>query len=180
MLSLADRSSLPIFLDISWPADDVAGFYFIFSLRPKILPSSAVAMSKPVSMKASTSAGEAGLWPKMKALKVSDQKYEAAIIIDSFFSISAMESLMHWSNLRSPQYVPFVLLTLRNQSFHPLVGFGQDQKVSFHRSREKFSALKGILLVSVLIRSVGSGSPIGPRHWRWGCSVGIMIFLLKS
>jgi hypothetical protein len=31
----------------------------------------------------------------MKALKVSDQKQAAAIIIDSFFSISAMESLMH-------------------------------------------------------------------------------------
>jgi hypothetical protein len=39
----------------------------------------------------------------MKALKVSDQKYEAAISIDSFLSISATESLMHWSILRSPQ-----------------------------------------------------------------------------
>jgi hypothetical protein len=116
----------------------------------------------------------------MKALKVSDQKYEAAIIIDSFFSISAMESLMHWSSLLSPQNTSFVLLTLKNQSFHPLVGFGQDQKVSFHRSKEKFSALKGILLVSTFIRLVGSGLLIGPRHWRWGCSVGITIFSLKS
>ena len=71
---------------------------------------------------------------------------------------------MHWSSLRSPQYISFVLLTLRNLSFHPLVGFGQDEKVSFHRSKEKFSALKGIRLVSVLIKSVGSGLPIGPRH----------------
>jgi hypothetical protein len=116
----------------------------------------------------------------MKALKVSDQNYEAAINIDSFVSISAMESLIHWSILCSPQYTSFVLLTLRNQSFHPLVGFGQDQKVSFYRSIEKFSALKGILLVSASIRSVGSRLPIGPRHWRWGCSVAITIFSLKS
>jgi hypothetical protein len=90
-------------------------------------------------------------------LNVSDQKYEAALNIDSFLSISAMDSLMHWSSLRSLQCTSFVLLTLKNQSFHPLVGFGQDQKVSFHRSKEKFSALKGILLVSALIKSVGSG-----------------------
>jgi len=115
-----------------------------------------------------------------KALKVSDQKYEAATNIDSLFSILAMESLLHLSILRSSQYTLLVLLTLKNQSFHPLVGFGQDRKVSFHRSREKFSALKGILLVSALMRSVGSGSPNGPRHWRWGCSVGITILSLSS
>ena len=45
---------------------------------------------------------------------------------------------------------------------------GQEWKASFHRSREKFSALKGILFVSALIRSVGSGFPSGPRHWRCG------------
>ena len=94
-------------------------------------------------MTTSASVGEAGPWPKIKALKVSDQKYEAAIGIDSFLSISAMESLMHWSILRSPQYTSFVLLTLKNQSFHPLVGFGHDREVSFHRSKEKFSALPG-------------------------------------
>ena len=126
------------------------------ALRPNNWPSSAVAIFKPVSMRTSTRVGEAGPWPKVKALKVSDQKYEAAISIDSCLSISVMDSLMHWSILRSPQYPSFVLLTLKNQSFHPLVGFGQDWKVSFHRSKEKFSALKGILLVSVLIKSVGS------------------------
>jgi len=62
-----------------------------------------------------------------------------------------MESLIHWSILRSPQYTSLAPLTLRNQSFQPLVGFGQDRKVSFHGSKEKFSALKGILLVSALI-----------------------------
>ena len=134
------------------------------ALRPNSSPSSAVAMSKPVSMTTSASMGEARPWPKIKALNVSDQKYEAAISIDSFLSISAMDSLMHWSSLRSPQYTSFVLLTLKNQSFHPLVGFGQDRKVSFHRSKEKFSALKGILLVSTLIELVGSGSPSGLRH----------------
>ena len=63
-----------------------------------------------------------------------------------------MDSLMHWSILRSPQNPSFDLLTLKNQSFYPLVGFGQDRKVSFHRSKEKFSALKGILLVPALIK----------------------------
>ena len=77
-------------------------------------------------MSTSASVGEAEPWPNMKALKVSDQKYAAAIIIDSFFSISAMESLMHWSSLRSPQYTSLAPLTLRNQSFHRLVGFSQD------------------------------------------------------
>ena len=150
------------------------------ALRSNSWPSSAVATSKPVSITTSASVGEAGPWPKIKALKVSDQKYEAAINIDSFLSISAMDSLMHWSILRSPQYPSFVLLTLKNQTFHLLVGFGQDRKVSFHRSKEKFLALKGILLVSALIKSVGSGSPSGPRHWRWGWSVGITIFSLNS
>ena len=127
-------------------------------------PSSIVAASTPVSITTSASMGEAGPWPKMKALKVSDQKYEAAISIDSFFSILATESRTHWSILRSPQCNSCVLLTLKNQSFHPLVGFGQDRNVSFHRSNEKFSALKGILFVSALIRMVGSRSPSGPRH----------------
>ena len=53
---------------------------------------------------------------------------------------------------------------LTYQSFHPLLVLGQDRKGSSHRSKEKFSALNGILLVSVLIRSVGPGSPIGPKH----------------
>jgi hypothetical protein len=52
--------------------------------------------------------------------------------------------------------------------------------VSLHISKEKFSALKGILFVSALIRLVGSGSPIGPRHWKWGCSVGITILSLNT
>jgi hypothetical protein len=71
---------------------------------------------------------------------------------------------MHWSNLRSTQYTSLAPLTLRNQFFHPLVVFGQDEKVSFHRSKKKFSALNGILLVSVFVISVGSGLPIGPKH----------------
>ena len=150
------------------------------ALRLNSWPSSAVAMSKPVSMTTSASVGEAGPWPKIKALNVSDQKYEVAINIDSILSISAMDSLMHWSSLRSPLYTSFVLLTLKIQSFHPLVGFGQNRNVSFYRSKEKFLAIKGILLVSTLIKSVGSWSPNGPRHWRWGCLVGITIFSLSS
>ena len=177
-----------------WPTDPVYRYFWTYPDQPPMLrvstlysglwlnipPSSTWVISKPVSITTSASVGEAVPWPKMKALKVSDQKYEAVINIDSLFSISAMESLIHWSSLRSPQYTSFVLLTLRNQSFHPLVGFCQDRKVSFHKCKEKFSALKGILLVSALIRSAGSGSPIGPRHWRWGCSVGITIFSLRS
>ena len=110
--------------------------------------SSVVDMSKPVSMSISARVGEAGPWPNKKALRVSDKKYEAAISSESFLSISAMDSLMHWSSLRSPHRTSFELPILRNQSFHPLVELGQDQKVSFHRSNEKFSALKWILLVS--------------------------------
>jgi len=86
-----------------------------------------------------------------KALRVSDQKYEAAINRDSFLCMSAMDNLMHWSNFRSPHRTSFELPILRNQSFHPLVGLGQERKVSFHRSREKFLALNGILFVSAFI-----------------------------
>jgi hypothetical protein len=99
-------------------------------------------------------------------LRISDQKYEAAINSDSFLSISAMDSLMHWSNFRSPHWTSFELPILKNQSFHPLVGLGQERKASFHRSKEKFLALKGILFVSAFIRSVGSEFPNGPRHWK--------------
>ena len=122
------------------------------------------AISKPVSMSTSARVGEAGPWPNKKALRVSDKKYEAAISSDSFLSISAMDIMIHWSSLRSPHWTSFELLTLKNQSFHPLVELSQDRKVSFHRFREKFSALKGILFVSALIRSVGSRLPNGPRH----------------
>jgi hypothetical protein len=101
-------------------------------------------------------------------LSVSDQKYDAAISSDSFLCISAMDSLMHWSSFLSPHWTSFEWLTLKNQSFHPTVGLGQERKVSFHRSREKFSALKGILFISALMKSVGSGFPKGPRHWRCG------------
>ena len=142
--------------------------------------SSAVAISRPVSISTSARVGEAGPWPNTKALRVSDQKYEATINSDSFISISAMDSLMHWSNLRSPHWTSFELPTLKNQSFHPLVELGQERKVSFHRSKEKFSALKGILFVSAFIKSVGSGFPNGPRHWKWGWSVGITIFSANS
>jgi len=51
--------------------------------------------SKPVSMTTSASVGEAGPWPNMKALSVSEQKYDAAISSDSFLCISAMDSLIH-------------------------------------------------------------------------------------
>ena len=141
---------------------------------------SAVDMSKPVSMRTSASVEEAGPWPNTEALSVSDQKYEAAISSDSFLSISARDNLMHWSSFRSPHWTSFELLTLKNQSFHPLVGLGQERKASFHRSKEKFSALKGILFVSALIRSVGSGFSSGPRHWRCGWSVGMTILLDRS
>ena len=134
--------------------------------------SSVVAISRPVSISTSARVGEVGPWPNKKALKVSDKKYEAVISNDSFLSISAMDRMPHWTS--------FELLTLRNQSFHPLVELGQDQKVSFHRSKEKFSALKGILFVFAFIKSVGSGFPNGPRHWRWGWSVGITILSANS
>jgi len=124
--------------------------------------------SRPVSITTSASVGEAGLWPKTKALSVSDQKYDAAISSDSFLCISALDNLMHWSSFFSPHWTSFEWLTLKNQSFHPTVGLGQERKVSFHRSSEKFLALKGIMFVSALIRSVGSGSPNRPRHWRCG------------
>ena len=141
---------------------------------------SAVDISKPVSISTSAREGEAEPWPNTKPLRVSDQKYEAAISSDSFLSVSAMDSLMHWSNFRSPHWTSFELLILRNQSFHPLVGLGQERKVSFNGSKEKFSVLKGILFVSVFIRSVGSGFPNGPRHWKWGWSVGITILSANS
>jgi len=127
---------------------------------------SAVDMSKPVSMSTSASVGEAGPCPNTKAFSVSDQKYEAVIRSDSFLSILARDNLMHWSNFRSPHWTSFEWLTLRNQSFHPLVGLCQERKTSFHRSSERFSALKGILFVSAFIRSVEPGFPSGPRHWR--------------
>ena len=120
--------------------------------------------SRPVSITTSARVGEARPWPKTKALRVSDQKYDAAINSDSFLCISAMDNLMHWSSFLSPHWTSFEWLTLKNQSFHPTVGLGQEQKVSFHTSREKFSAVKGILFVSTLIRMVGSRSPNGPRH----------------
>ena len=121
-----------------------------------------------------------GPWPNTKALSVSDQKYKAAISSDSFLSISARDNLMHWFNFRSPHWTSFEWLTLKNQSFHPLVGLGEERKASFYRSREKFLALKGTLFVSAFIRSVGFGFPSGPRHWRWGWSVGITILSAKS
>jgi len=141
---------------------------------------SVVDMSRPVSMGTSARVGEAGPRPNTKALSVSDQKYKAAISSDSFLSISEIDNLMHWSNFRSPHWTAFEWLTLRNQSFHPLVGLGQERKASFHRSKEKFSALKWILFVSAFIRSVGSGFPNGPRHWKWGWSVGITILSANS
>ena len=118
-------------------------------------------MSKPVSISTSAKVGDVGPWPNTKALRVSDQKYEAAINKDSFLSISAIDNLMHWSNFHSPHWTSFELPILRNQSFQPLVELGQEQKVSFHRSKEKFSALNGILFVSAFIKSVGSGFPKG-------------------
>jgi len=87
---------------------------------------------------------------------------------------------MHWSSLRSAEYTSLAPLTLRNQIFHPLVGFGQDLKVSFHSSREKFLSLNLILLVYAFIRMVGSELPIGPEHWMWGWSVGRSILSLSS
>jgi len=65
---------------------------------------------------------------KQESVRVSNQKYEAAISSDSFLSISARDSLMHCSNLRSPHWTLFELPILKNQSFHPLVELGQDQK----------------------------------------------------
>ena len=51
--------------------------------------------SKPVSISTSASVEEAGPWPNIKALSVSDQKYDAAINNDSFLSVSARDNLMH-------------------------------------------------------------------------------------
>jgi len=51
-----------------------------------------------------------------------------------------------------------------------LVELGQYRKVSFHRSNEKFSALKGILFVSTFIKSVGSGFP----QWAKALKVGLI------
>ena len=141
---------------------------------------SSVVATKPVSMSTSARVGEAGPWPNTKAFRVSDQKYEAAINSDSFLSISAMDDIMHWSNFCLTHWTSFELPILRNQSFHPLVGLGQERKVSFHRSKEKFLALKGILFVSAFIKSVGSGFPNGRRHWKWGWSVGITILSANS
>jgi len=177
-----------------FPTDPVFRYFWMYPDQPPMLRVSTlelgllsnrwlllvVDISKPVSIGTSARVGEAGPWPNTKALRVSDQKYEAAISNDSFLSISAMDSLMHWSNFRSPHWSSFELPILRNQSFHPLVGLGQEQKESFHRSKEKFSPLKGILFVSAFIRSVGSGSPNGPRHWKWGWSVGITILSANS
>ena len=176
------------------PTGPVLWYFWIYPDQPPMLRvstlrsgvrsykwlSSADAISKPVSMSTSARVGEAGPWPNRKALRVSDQKYEAATNSDSFLFISAMDSLIYWSSLHSLQCTSFEFLTLKNQSFHPLVELGQDRKVSFHRSKEKFSVLKGILFVSALIRSVGSGFPNRPRHWRWGCSVGMTIFSANS
>ena len=177
-----------------WPTGPVLRYFWIYPDQPPMLrvstlrsglrsyrwPSSADDMSKPVSMSTSTRVGEAGPWLKTNALRVSDQKYKATISSDSFLSISAIDSLMHWSSLRSPHWTSFELPILRNQSFHPLIGLGQERKVSFHRSKEKFLALKGILFVSAFIRSVGSRFPNGPRHWKWGWSVGITILSANS
>ena len=149
-----------------YPTSPVLWYLWIYPEQPPMLrvstlhsalrsyrwTSSADAISKPVSMSTSTRVGEVGPWPNRKALRVSDQKYEATISSDSFLSISDKDSPIHWSSLRSPHCTSFELLTLKNQSFHPLVEIGQDWKVSFHTSNEKFSALKGILLVSALIR----------------------------
>jgi len=130
----------------------------------------AVAISRRVSISTSARVGEAGPWPNTKALRVSDQKYEAAINSDSFLSISAIDSLMHWSSLCSPHWTSFELPILRNQSLHPLVELGQDRKVSSHRSNEKFSALKGILFVSAFIKLVG----IWVSQWTKALKVGLI------
>ena len=177
-----------------WPTGPVLWYFWMYPDQPPMLRvstlrsglrsyrwlSSADDMSKPVSMSTSARVGEAGPWPNRKALRVSNHNYEATINSNSFLSISAMDSLMHCSSLRSPHWTSFELLTLKNQSLHPLVELGQDRKVPFHISKEKFSALKGILFVSAVIRSVGSGLPNGPRHWKWGRSVGIIIFSVNS
>ena len=117
-----------------WMYPDQPPMLRVSTLRSGLLSnrwlSSAVAISRPVSISTSTRVGEAGPWLNTKALRVSDQKCEAAINSDSFLSISAMDSLMHWSSLRSPHWTSFELPILMNQSFHSLVELGQERKVS--------------------------------------------------
>jgi hypothetical protein len=163
---LVNTASPLVFLDVSYPAVDVACVHSMFgspAIDGSLIDSQDVQASEHVYIGKSR-----GGWTMTKA---------ATIIMDSFFCISAIDSLMHWSIFRSAQYTCIDLLTLKYQSFHPLVGLGQDQNVSFHRFKEKFWALKGILLASALIKSVGSGSPIGHRHWKCGWSVGITSLL---
>jgi len=69
--------------------------------------------SRPVSITTTASVGEAGPWPKIKALSVSDQKYDAAISSDSFLCISAIDNLMHWSSFLSSHWTSFKWLTLK-------------------------------------------------------------------
>ena len=52
-------------------------------------------ISRPVNKKTSAKVGVIALLANKKALRVSDQKYEAAINIDSFISIFDKERLMH-------------------------------------------------------------------------------------
>ena len=51
----------------------------------------------------------------------------------------------------------------RNQFLHPGVGLGHDLNV-WDQSKFMLAVLKGILLVSKLTKSVGSGLPMGPRQ----------------
>jgi len=60
--------------------------------------------SRPVSITTSARLGEAGPWPKTKALSMSDQKYDAAISSDSFLCISAIDNLMHWLRMNKKMF----------------------------------------------------------------------------
>jgi hypothetical protein len=66
---------------------------------------------------------------KTNALRVSDQKCEAAINIDLFLFIFDKESLMHWLISYSYQIVLFEADILRYQFLHPWVTQAQYLKV---------------------------------------------------
>ena len=103
-------------------------------------------------------------WPKMKALIVSDQKWEAATKRESFLGVSAKDNSRQWLMSWLSQWLLLLSSILLYQFRHPVIGGnGQFLNVFGHRFGEVIPDLKGILWVSFSIISEGSGFPIGPR-----------------
>ena len=63
---------------------------------------------------------------------------------------------------RSCQKTLLELATMRYQFFHPGVQLVQDLKLS-QLARSIDAVMKGILLVSKLVRTIGAGSPMRPK-----------------